>query len=229
MGLVAAQLRLGLVDVFLARAGDRQFERLPVDLDPRIRNAGGGLGCVGILLAGKVLAEQRTLALELPARVDRIGLGGLQIGLGLRDLLGPAAVAQPVHHGALRRDLRSHLGYLRFQATGIETRQHFPFVHPVALLNQNGGDALVVVEGQGDLAQIDVAVQDELHRRAVAVGEPPSRSAGAGRGRKERDDQEPPSQPPVRCRGADVGRTAHPTFVLGRGHPVLGRFLSASH
>ena len=103
------------------RAGDRQVERLLVDLDPGIRNSGGGLGCVGILLAGEALVEQRFLALELPARVDRIGFGGLQIGLGLRDLLGSAAVAQPVHHGALRRDLRGHLGYLRFQAAGIQT------------------------------------------------------------------------------------------------------------
>jgi hypothetical protein len=31
-------------------------------------------------------------------------------------------------------------------------------VHPVAFLHQDGGDALVVVEGQGHLAQIDVAV-----------------------------------------------------------------------
>src|SRR5215472_6219538 len=73
LGLVAAQLRLGLVDVFLTRAGDRQVERLLVDLDPRIRDASGGLGCVGILLAGKVLAEQLLLARELPAGVDRVG------------------------------------------------------------------------------------------------------------------------------------------------------------
>ena len=77
--------------------------------------------------------------------------------------------------------VRMRGGYLRFQAAGIQTRQHFPFVHPVAFLHQNGGDALIVVEGQSDLAEIDVAVQDELHWCAVAVGKPPSRNAGASR------------------------------------------------
>src|SRR5262249_38926675 len=103
---------------------------------------------------------------------------------------------------------------------------YFAFVRPVALLQQDGGDALVVVEGQGDLAQIDVAVQDELHRCGVALGKPPSRNSRASRGRKEREDQESPSHPQVCCRRAYLSRTE---FALGRGRSVLGRFLSGSH
>jgi hypothetical protein len=53
-------------------------------------------------------------------------------------------------------------------------------VHAIAFLHQHGGDALVVVEGKGYLAQINVAVQDELRWCAVAMGEPPRGTAGRG-------------------------------------------------
>ena len=82
----------------------------------------------------------------MPLRVDEIGLGRLDIGARLRDLFRPAAVSQPGYDLLLRRRLRCHLGNLRFEAAGIQARQHLALLDVVALLDQYRGDALAVVE-----------------------------------------------------------------------------------
>ena len=57
-----------------------------------------------------------------------IGLGGIDVGAGLRDLFGPAAVVQPPHGRFLRRGLRLGGFELRLQPAGVEPGQHLALV-----------------------------------------------------------------------------------------------------
>ena len=114
-----------------------------------------------------------------------VGLGGSEIGAGLRDLFGPAAVVQPLHGCFLRRGLSLGGFELRLQPAGVEPRQHLALVNDVAFLHQHRGDPLAAVERQIDLTQIDIAVEHELlrllRRACVPIGRrPPRRRQSAG-------------------------------------------------
>jgi len=94
---------------------------------------------------------------------------------------------QPLHRLRLRRHLRRHQRNLGHQPAGIQLRQHLPGVHMIPLLHQDPGDALAVIKGQIDLAQIDVAVQNQLARGTPALREPPAKPANAGN-QQDRND-----------------------------------------
>ena len=66
---------------------------------------------------------------------------------------------QAVDHLLLSRDIGFDLRQLRCQTTGVQAREYLPALHAIALLGQDLRDTLVAVEGQIDLAQIDVAVE----------------------------------------------------------------------
>jgi hypothetical protein len=117
-----------------------------------------------------------------------IGLGELEVGASLRDLLRPAAVAHARDDGGLRRGLRLGLSEPRREALGVEDRQHLALAHAIALLHEHPGDALAVVEGEIDLPQVDVAVEHDVMAGGMAVREPPAEAGGGERQNGEGDD-----------------------------------------
>ena len=66
-----------------------------------------------------------------------VGLGGSDVGAGLRDLFGPAAVVQPPHGRFLRRGLRLGGFELRLQPAGVEPGQHVALVDNGAFLDEH--------------------------------------------------------------------------------------------
>ena len=93
-------------------------------------------------------------------------------------------MAQPGHDLPLGRDLRLGLRDLGLQTTGVESGQHLPAPHVVALLHQRRGNALAVIERQLYLPQVHVPMEREFLGRSVALGEPP-RHTGRGTGHGE--------------------------------------------
>ena len=63
-------------------------------------------------MVGKADRREVLEALVSETNVDDLGLSRHDIGSGLRDLLGPAAVAEPLDNRVLGRDLGSGLGDL---------------------------------------------------------------------------------------------------------------------
>jgi hypothetical protein len=84
---------------------------------------------------------------------------------------------QAIDHLLSGCDIRFCLGDLRLDTRWIEPRHDLPGFDVIALLNQYLRDALVGVEGKIRLAQVHVAVQDDLVRALVAIGQPPPQAA----------------------------------------------------
>jgi hypothetical protein len=60
----------------------------------------------------------------------------------------------------------------------VEPGEQLAFVHAIAFLHEDIGNALVIVEGQCHLPQINIAMQGEFNRGTTAMSEPPCKSAG---------------------------------------------------
>ena len=163
-----AEQCLGLRHILLARAQHLEIERLRVRIRARIRHVERGMRIVEILLARGAPARERgeiAQAFVLLARVLGVGLGRGEGRARLGDLLGPVAVVKPLDRRLLRRHLRLRLGGLGLEPARIEARDDRALGDAVALLHQHLVDALAVVEGEIDLTQIDVAVEEKLVRR----------------------------------------------------------------
>ena len=167
----------------------RQVERLLIDRELGLGDVERRLGVVEILLAhgaARRSLRQRLSALVLRARVGGIGLGGRDIGPGLRDLLGPAAVVQPVARPACCAATWASAWATCGSSRLVSSRaSSWPLLDVVAFLHQHRGDALAVVERQLDLAQVDVAVEHELCAAAASDActnrpYPPGRRRSAG-------------------------------------------------
>lgn len=123
---------------------------------------------------------------ELLRRELGIGLGGAHLGLGLRDLLGPAAGLQPQQRLFLHADARLRLRHAQRQGAGVEPADDLAGAHPVALAHREFGHALAAAEGQRYLAQVDVAVEHDAVGRCRRAAEVP----GAGGRGGQHDDGE---------------------------------------
>jgi hypothetical protein len=164
LGLIGAQLCLPLGNVLLPRANRGQIEALFRHLQPRLRHVQGGLGAIEVLLAdGPAGGElcQRRHPLPLLLGIDQVRFGRRDIGLGLRDFLRAAAVMQFLHHRLLRLHLGFRLRRLRFEPARVQPGQNLSARDLVPFLDQHLGDALAVVEGELDLAQIDIPIKDQ--------------------------------------------------------------------
>ena len=110
---------------------------------------------------------------------------------------------QPVHHLLLCGKVRFGLRYLRRQPARIQPRQQLAFLDVIALLRQNGGDALAAIEWQLDLPQIYIAVESQLGRARTACERPPqSRSDNED----DDDDQNGESARFLTCDSLIAGR-----------------------
>src|SRR6185295_5492320 len=112
--------------------------------------------------------------------------GGPRLG----DLLRPAARLELRDDGRLRVDLRLRLGELRHEAAGLEPGDDVALLDAVALLDEDIGDAAVVVEGDRHLAHLDVAVEDEVAGLAAAAVQPPPGAATSGEQQNDRNCNE---------------------------------------
>src|SRR5208282_2289303 len=216
---VEFQPRLALGDFLPAWTGEGQLQRLLVDGQLGHGLIQGGPGGVEILLAhglylrlvGEADRREALEALVPATSVDDPGLSRHDIGSGLRDLFGSAAVAELLDNRLLGRNLRSGLRDLfgsiavvqpfhdlplggdlgcglqnpRLQTTLVQPSQHLAAPNAVPFLGHHGGNPLAVVERELDLPQVNVPVQRQRLGGALRSGEPPP---GAGR-RADGDQQ----------------------------------------
>ena len=184
-----------------------QLERLLVDGQLGLGLIQGGLGVIEILLAHRldlrlVGEADRREALEaiVPATsVDDLGLSRHDVGSGLRDLFGSAAVAellddrllgrglrsslrdlfgsiavaQPLHNLPLGGELGGGLRNLRLQTTPVQPGQHLTAPNAVPFLGQDRGNSLAVVERELDLPQVDVPVERQRLGDSLRTVPPP--------------------------------------------------------
>ncbi len=218
--LVQPELRLGLGHVLLARAGDGKLQGFLVDGELGRGDVERGLGVIDILLAsrphhfGLIAQPDRGQVLEAivaQTRVGKVRLGRLDVRFRLANFLRPAAVVHALDHRALRGHLRLGLGDLRLQPAFVEIRQFIAVLDALALLHLDRGDAFAIVEREQHLAEIDVAVEDQLLRTAFALRVPPP-AARRSRG----DQQQQPDQ-----QHASHGFPSRPIlFIGGASSPI---------
>jgi hypothetical protein len=109
----------------------------------------------------------------LRARIDRIGPGRIDIGARLIDLFGTITAMQPVHDLLLGREIGFGFCHLRQQPIRVQSREHLAAFHMIAFLGQDLGDSLTAIEGQVNLAQIDIAIEHEFMAGVVVRRRPP--------------------------------------------------------
>ena len=180
LGLRGLQLGLGASDVFLARACLGQAQRFALFVRLGLGHLRGAAGAVHVLGAdaaplrvGGDAAQPRQVLLG----TRRVGLRGDEPAARLGDFLGTRAVAQAQQRLLLRVHLRPRLIGLQRQRARVQHGQHGAGPHAVALFGAQFLHAAIAVEGQRDLADVHVAVVDEI-AAAVALAVAPAAPGG---------------------------------------------------
>ena len=117
----------------------------------------------------------------------RVGLRGDEPAARLGDFLGTRAVAQAQQRLLLRVHLRPRLiGLQRQRARPARPARRRP--HAVALFGAQFLHAAIAVEGQRDLADVHVAVVDEIAAAVALAVAPAPQAAATGRDGGDEDD-----------------------------------------
>ena len=150
-----------------------------------LRGAAGAVHVLGAdaapLRVGGDAAQPRQVLLG----TRRVGLRGDEPAARLGDFLGTRAVAQAQQRLLLRVHLRPRLIGLQRQRARVQHGQHGAGPHAVALFGAQFLHAAIAVEGQRDLADVHVAVVDEI-AAAVALAVAPAAPGGSDRPRRRR-------------------------------------------
>ena len=126
---------------------------------------GGRLGVIDVRLADRFsrgLVRKLFDPLILQACVGRIGLRRSDICASLGDFFGTTAVMKAFDDMPLDCDGGVELGDLRLEAVPLQPSHNFAGMHVIPFLHEDCADPLAAVERQLNLAQIDVAVEQEL-------------------------------------------------------------------
>jgi len=161
LGFAGAQSSLGFCNLFPARPRDGEFQRSLIDGEFCFRYLKRSLGVVDILLSHRSAGGNLCRALQslvLQTRIDNFGSRGFDVGARLGDLFRPAAVAQPLHHLALRRGL-SHFWPLSFAQITATIRVMFGFLLLIIpgilwMLSYSLIVPAIVIEGQNSTSSL---------------------------------------------------------------------------
>ena len=153
----------------------QKFECLLVYFHPGVGHGQRRLGVIDVLLADRAacrLLGQSSEPVELTAGIGRVGFGRTQVGLGLGDLFGSAAVVQAVDACRWAATWASACITCGSRRLVSSRASDLPLLDVIAFLDQHFGDSLAVVKGQLNLPQVDVAVQLQ-HRNHAGWTIPP--------------------------------------------------------
>ena len=175
----------------------------------------GRLGAVDLL--GRLDSRFRQVEdpAVVPLSLDLLGLGGREVGPGLADFLGPTARLEPSHHLPLGVEIGLGGGGLGAKPGGVERGQRLPLGHVVTLDDEQLGDPLADEEGQLDLAQVHVSVQDEFVAGRNAAGPCPRDQPARDDAEKHHREQEP-AQPSFHRRLLAFRQGTVPIFAARR-------------